>query len=140
MQDFNLGRIFKKSQFQINLNEGPFNFCNVIFRQKYAGSGYPKIVTVSRMRRLINTLFGEEAEITPQQDNKAVGVLIKTDTDFENLLAWLQLENNAFVTREKFNYVLANNKAGSGKAASYIRALDLVRMLNEDSLVLMNVQ
>lgn len=127
----------KKSQFQINLNEGPFNFCNVIFRQKYARIWLSKNSnsTKDEAVNLLISIFGEEAEITPQQDNKAVGVLIKTDTDFENLLAWLQLENDAFVTRENFeDYILRNNKAGSGKAASYIRALDLLcEMLNEDS-------
>ena len=72
----------KKSQFPILLESGPFKPCQVIFRDLYARCWIEKERNelMDNAVKLLYSIFGEKAEITPQKDDKAIGVMIRTES------------------------------------------------------------
>jgi hypothetical protein len=119
----------KKFQFPIFLPAGPIRVCHVIFRERYARLW----VTMRSGRsmddavKLLDEIFGQDAEITPQKDGKAVGVKLLTNSGCEKLIDWLSAERVEEDIKKDFEtFILRNNKSGSGKASSYIRAMALL--------------
>ena len=81
----------KKSQFPILLQSGPFKQCQVIFRDRYARCWIEKEKNelMDNAVKLLYRIFGEKAEITPQKDDKAIGVMIRDEESCDNLMEWL---------------------------------------------------
>ena len=81
----------KKSQFPILLESGPFKQCQVIFRDRYARCWIEKEKNelMDNAVKLLYRIFGEKVEITPQKDDKAIGVMIRDEESCDNLMKWL---------------------------------------------------
>ena len=81
----------KKSQFPIPLPDGPLKQCQIIFRAKYARCWIEKHrhASMDDALSLIYGIFGNDAEITPQEDERAIGVMIRDEDSCDNLIKWL---------------------------------------------------
>lgn len=132
----------KRSQFQIPLSSAALRVCHIIFEERYARlwiairSG----VKTDEAVKILRGIFGQDAEITPQNDDKAIVFIVRSEDDCDALLTWLSEGNASPPARDlvrsaiskedrkkKFQaYMFRNNKSGSGKATSYLRAMDLL--------------
>ena len=107
----------KKSQFPIDVATGPFRQCQVIFRDPYARCWVEKRRNeqMDSALSLLYSIFGENAEITPQKDDKAVGLMIRDEETCNLLINWLS--GNATETE------------------GFLSALDLFKLVTRENIL-----
>jgi len=138
----------RKFQFPVRVSSNLIGgVCYIIFGARYArayfslGSGRRIDVALE----LLSEVFGQDTEIASQRDGKALSIILRTEENCDALFGLLLGDpdiqpsrdiNGLKVSREKRKerfeaFMYQSNKKGSGKATSYLRALDLIcEMLN----------
>ena len=107
----------KKSQFPIDVATGPFRQCQVICRDRYARCWIEKRRNeqMDSALSLLYSIFGENAEITPQKDDKAVGLMIRDEESCNLLINWL-----------------SGNATGT---EGFLSALDLFKLVTRENIL-----
>jgi tRNA A37 threonylcarbamoyladenosine biosynthesis protein TsaE len=77
--------------FPIQCSKGAFSLLNIIFRKRYARVWASKRSKES-MDDAVSSLrefFSDDTEITPQKNDQAIGVMIRTESQCDALINWL---------------------------------------------------
>ena len=107
----------KKSQFPITSPDSFFSTCQVRFLDTYARCWMSKraATKMDDALSLLYSIFGENAEITPQKDDKAVGLMIRDEETCNLLINWLS--GNATETE------------------GFLSALDLFKLVTRENIL-----
>ena len=107
----------KKSQFPITSPDSFFSTCQVRFLDTYARCWMSKraATKMDDALSLLYSIFGENAEITPQKDDKAVGLMIRDEETCNLLINWL-----------------SGNATGT---EGFLSALDLFKLVSRENIL-----